>query len=165
MKRSPMPPRATSLKSTGFTRSVRIEAREVTKTVRKSARPRMTPIRRAARGQDCTLRLPGVCNWNPETTVLCHSNYLADGKGMGLKAPDTAAAFGCSACHDVLDGRRLRPTGLTLHDVDAAFAAGVQRTHTILARMGLMQSTNSEAATRYELEAASNQKISSGEMT
>ncbi len=103
----------------------------------KSKGPRSTPIRRAARGQDCTLRL-AVCNCDPDTTVLCHSNFLADGKGMGLKAPDTAAAFGCSACHDVLDGRRPRPADLSLAALEAAFRAAVSTTHEILRSMGLL---------------------------
>ena len=103
----------------------------------KSKGPVSTPIRRAARGQDCTLRL-AVCNFDPDTTVLCHSNFLADGKGMGLKAPDTAAAFGCSACHDVLDGRRPRPAELSLVGLEAAFRAAVPRTHEILRSMGLL---------------------------
>jgi uncharacterized phage-associated protein len=36
----------------------------------------MTPIQCAARGQERMLQLAGVCNRNPETIVLCHSNYL-----------------------------------------------------------------------------------------
>lgn len=103
----------------------------------KTKGPRSTPIRRAARGQDCTLRL-AVCNFDPDTTVLCHSNFLADGKGMGLKAPDTAAAFGCSACHDVLDGRHLRPADLSLAGLEAAFRTAVGRTHEILKAEGLL---------------------------
>lgn len=48
------------------------------------------------------IRIPGVCNHNWETTVLCHLN----GGGAGMKHPDYLGAFGCSACHDVVDGRR-----------------------------------------------------------
>jgi hypothetical protein len=105
----------------------------------KSKGPRMTPIRRAARGQDCTLRIPGACNYDPATTVLCHSNWLADGKGMGLKAPDDRAAFGCSGCHDVLDGRRPRPDGMSDVDVENHFYVGMQRTHEILRQKGLIE--------------------------
>jgi hypothetical protein len=139
MKRSPLKP-GDPLKRTAFARTDRKEASAVAKLRRpmKSTRPKMTPIRRSAKGQECTLRIPGVCNRNPETTVLCHSNWLADGKGMGLKAPDTAAAFGCSACHDVLDGRRPRPQGMTEIDVENHFYCGMKRTHAILASLGLM---------------------------
>lgn len=87
----------------------------------KKSRAKSTPARRAARGRDCTLMLPGVCNRDPATTVLCHSNRLADGKGMGLKAPDSAACFGCSDCHDVLDGRRPLPGWLTRQQLDDMF--------------------------------------------
>ena len=109
----------------------------------KSKGPVSTPIRRAARGQDCTLRL-AVCNFDPDTTVLCHSNFLADGKGMGLKAPDAAAAFGCSACHDVLDGRRPRPADLSRDGLEAAFRAAVSRTHEILRSMCLLDAVPSD---------------------
>lgn len=153
MRRSPLKPSTAPLKRTAFARtapmpgtgmlSVQSHQRRAParKAAMKSKGPRMTPIRRAAAGQDCTLQIEGVCNHDPATTVLCHSNYLADGKGMGLKAPDTAAAFGCSSCHDVLDGRRPRPDGYSLLDIEAAFYAGVRRTHHILRRMGLLPTT------------------------
>jgi hypothetical protein len=35
----------------------------------KSSRPKMTAIRASARGQDCTLRFPGICNRNPERAL------------------------------------------------------------------------------------------------
>lgn len=104
----------------------------------KSSRPKMTPIRKAARGQDCTLQILGVCNGDPSTVVLCHSNRLADGKGMGLKAPDTAACFGCSSCHAVHDGQAPRPEGVTKDDVERCFDYAVQRTHDILRKKGLI---------------------------
>lgn len=62
-------------------------------------------LRDSARGKDCTLRIPGVCNFNPETTVLAH--LPCGQKGMGMKGPDLVAVFACSACHDLLDGRTL----------------------------------------------------------
>lgn len=172
MKRSPMKTGTKPLAHSAFKRKptsapattgiLRVQAQQRTAPAKKSAMkskgPRMTPIRRAARGQDCMLQLDGVCNRDPATTVLCHSNYLADGKGMGLKAPDTAAAFGCSSCHDVLDGRRPRPPGFSMLDLEGAFYAAMKRTHAILHRMGLMISTTkSEAATGLQPDAASKQ--------
>lgn len=133
MKRSPMKPSTKPMsRGTGRTQS------PAKKATLKTKGPRMTPIRRAARGQDCTLRIPDVCNFNPETTVLCHSNRLADGKGMGIKAPDTEACFGCSACHDVLDGRAPRPGWLTQFVLDAAFDNARRATHLILKAMRLI---------------------------
>jgi hypothetical protein len=61
-------------------------------------------IRELARGAPCYLRLPGICNHNPETTVLCHRRAYGVA-GMGQKPPDTCAFPGCHACHDVYDGR------------------------------------------------------------
>lgn len=103
----------------------------------KSKGPKMTPIRRAARGEECTLMIPGVCNRDPTTTVLAHSNRLADGKGMGLKAPDTAACFACHACHDVLDGRRPLPDHITHDALQRGFDAAVVRTHARLREKGI----------------------------
>lgn len=60
-------------------------------------------IREAARGQPCTIRLPGVCNYNDETTVFCHFSYASS--GMGMKPSDLSGAFGCAKCHDAVDGR------------------------------------------------------------
>ena len=63
----------------------------------------MSKLRKSARGQTCTFRIPGVCNGDPETTVLCHAPHPE--KGMGHKGPDWWAAYGCSSCHDEMDGR------------------------------------------------------------
>lgn len=58
-------------------------------------------LRKYARGKPCMARIPGVCNHNPETTVLAHLN----GGGMGMKQPDLLGAWCCSDCHDFCDGR------------------------------------------------------------
>lgn len=65
----------------------------------------MSKARNSARGQDCTARIPGYCNGNPETTVLAH----LPGGGMARKRRDIHGAYCCSDCHDVLDGRRKTP--------------------------------------------------------
>jgi len=64
---------------------------------------RSAKILRHAKGQPCTARFPGICNGNPETTVFCHLNGAAFGKGMGQKAHDVLGFFGCSACHAAYD--------------------------------------------------------------
>lgn len=141
MRRAPMKPSTKPMARSGFkTRYSASNAATVPVKPRKrmkSSRPKMTPMRMAARDQECTIRLPEVCNYDPSTSVLCHDNRLASGKGMGLKAPDTAAAIGCSSCHDVLDGRRPRPLGMTLEFVYACFDAAVQQTHRIFRRAGI----------------------------
>ena len=60
-------------------------------------------LRDSARGQECAFQIVGVCNGNTETTVLCH--LPDESNGMGKKSDDFVAAFGCSACHDVVDKR------------------------------------------------------------
>jgi hypothetical protein len=136
MKRTPM--KRTPFKATPRP-SFAGDKPEVKRPRMKSTRPRMTPIRKAARGKDCTLMIAGVCNSDPATTVLCHSNSLADGKGMGLKAPDTAACFGCSACHDVLDGRRPLPAWMTRQVLLEVFDRARTITHEILKTEGLLK--------------------------
>ncbi|WP_223528355.1 nuclease domain-containing protein [Pseudomonas sp. A-RE-23] len=60
-------------------------------------------LRASANGQECTVRIPGICNSNPSTTVLAH--LPCGQKGMGMKGFDTVAVYACSACHDAIDGR------------------------------------------------------------
>ena len=59
-------------------------------------------LRNSARGEECTLRIPGVCCGDPETTVLAH---VGRRRGMGMKCHDTFAVYACHACHDAIDGR------------------------------------------------------------
>lgn len=59
-------------------------------------------LRNYARGMPCMIRLPGICNRNPETTVLAHVR-MSGISGMGMKAPDLLGAWACSACHTAVD--------------------------------------------------------------
>ena len=61
-------------------------------------------LHNSAKGQDYTLRLPGICNFNSETVILAH--VPCGMSGMGMKGPDIIAAYLCSDCHDVLDQRK-----------------------------------------------------------
>lgn len=62
-------------------------------------------LRDSANGEACTFQIAGVCSGYWETTSLCHIP-TKDTNGMGMKVDDaTSAAFGCSSCHDVVDGR------------------------------------------------------------
>lgn len=105
--------------------------------IKRKSKP-LSKIRLSARGEECTIRLPGVCNFNPETTVLCHSNLLEDGKGRGIKAPDEKAAYGCSACHDVVDGRAPRPADMSRELMLTLFREAIAHTQRILKRKGLL---------------------------
>lgn len=131
-------------RGTGFKSAVagagllRVAAVQLARKPMKKSRAKSTPARRAARGRDCTLMLLGVCNRDPATTVLCHSNRLADGKGMGLKAPDSTACFGCSDCHDVLDGRRPLPGWMTRQQLDDSFDRACTITQEQLTQEGII---------------------------
>lgn len=61
-------------------------------------------FRDLARGRECMFRIPGVCSFSPEQTVLAHSNRSADGKAMGMKADDAiGSVFACYFCHAAID--------------------------------------------------------------
>lgn len=138
--------RKTPLKGTGFLRSKTRTARPVgvlgqashqkIRSKLKSSRPKMTPIRASAKGEQCTLRFP-CCNFNPETTVWCHSNRAEDGKGMGIKARDEEGCYGCSACHAFLDGGYAghMPRGM----VDVHFDIARVISQNMLRQKGLMK--------------------------
>ncbi len=60
-------------------------------------------ITNSARGQQCTVRLPSICNHDKSTTVFAHLNGVRHGHGVGIKT--LFGAYACSACHDFVDGR------------------------------------------------------------
>jgi len=59
--------------------------------------------RDSARGKECELRLD-CCNFNQETTALCHLRMFG-WAGTAQKPDDFLAVYACSACHDALDRR------------------------------------------------------------
>src|SRR5210317_729035 len=63
-------------------------------------------IRLSARNKDCTVNIPGVCNYAPETTVYAHATRLPPTGIIGGKHPDFLGGYyACSSCHDAMDGR------------------------------------------------------------
>lgn len=92
-------------------------------------------LRKAARGRECMVRLPGVCNHNPETTVLAHVR-LAGVSGMGMKADDLLGAWACSSCHDAIDRRG--HLDLERDYVRLAHLEAMVRTIAILRKEGLV---------------------------
>ena len=93
-------------------------------------------LRKEARGRGCTVRIPGVCNFNSETVVLAHIR-LQGVSGMGMKSPDLIGAWACSACHDELDGRT-RKSGLSRDELRLAHYDGMVRTICQLDKEGLV---------------------------
>ena len=92
-------------------------------------------LRDSARGQDCTLNLPGVCNWDPETVVLAHLPSVV--KGMMTKSDDWHACFACSDCHTAIDNPKGNlPYGYMLR--------ALQRTQKVWFEMGMLRVPVSE---------------------
>lgn len=95
---------------------------------------KQSKLTKAARGRECQVRIPGVCNGNPETTVLAH--YRMSGTcGAGMKPNDLQGAWACSACHDACDGRSQL---IDRADARRLHAEGVMRTQALLIREGVI---------------------------
>lgn len=93
-----------------------------------------SPLTRSARGQECQIRIPGVCSGRTDTVVLCHLN----GAGMGMKDDDDEGAYGCFECHQAVDGKSLIPHGFTEAGILLMHYEGVHRTRAIMKRAGLI---------------------------
>jgi len=85
--------------------------------------------------EHCTVRLPNVCNGNPETVVACHINGVRFNHGVGIKTK--LFAYGCSSCHDVLDGRV--KSNLDKEYLKLAHYEGVMETLTRMEKKGLIK--------------------------
>jgi hypothetical protein len=88
----------------------------------------MSKIRQSARDEECTVRLPGVCRWLPEYTILSHAPWGSAGKGRGIKSLDVAGAYCCTACDAVIDRQAKPPEGMTREEVELAWFHGHMRT-------------------------------------
>lgn len=92
-------------------------------------------LRKLARNRPCQVRLSGICNGDPATTVLAH--YRLSGTcGVGIKPHDLLGAHACSACHDAIDRRAHRD--MDREFVRLAHAEGVLRTIDQLTREGVI---------------------------
>lgn len=100
----------------------------------KTKAPKPSKIRLSANGEQCLVRVPGVCNGNSDTVVLAHLN----GAGVGLKNPDWQAAYACSACHDFLDGG-YADSGIWREQRDLLHLQGVIRTQERLIDKGFIK--------------------------
>ncbi len=96
----------------------------------------MANLRKQARGRECQIRIPGVCNGNPETSVLAHMR-LAGTCGTGIKPPDILAAISCNCCHDAVDGRL--KTEYSTDELHSMHADGVLRTQIMWLKEGLIK--------------------------
>lgn len=88
-------------------------------------------IRDSARGESCTVRAEGFCNWNPETVVFAHLTF--EPKSCNHKVDDLFGCYACSGCHDAIDRYLLPETMRALILVRA-----MVETQRILLRKGLI---------------------------
>lgn len=95
-------------------------------------------IRDSARGEECQVRLPGVCTHDPEKTIWSHARWLAAGRGKATKSVDLAGAYCCTACDAAFDGQAPLPAGYTREQVDADWCMGHFRSLIRLAQKGLL---------------------------
>lgn len=82
-------------------------------------------IRKASAGQECTLRIPGVCRCDPAYTVGAHLRIF-NLAGTGHKPDDLFIVDACDRCHDALD-RRGGAHGVTADDILMAFIFTLRR--------------------------------------
>ena len=105
--------------------------------------PALLPKVRSARlmdsamGQPCSLRLPGICNHNPATTVNAHLPGI--GKSMASKVSDLHTAYACGACHTAIDSFGWEKRGLTATIVLDAMLRGHAETQARWVGMGLIR--------------------------
>lgn len=92
----------------------------------------------SARSMPCTARFPGICNGDVATTVWCHLNGYAFGKGAGIKAHDILGFHGCSSCHAYYDtGHGTRPL-LTNDQLLECVLGAVCETYVRLVTVGIV---------------------------
>ena len=100
----------------------------------KALKIRQNELTKSARGEDCLVRMPGICNFNNETTVLAH---LGGQFKKGYKAMDIHGAYCCSSCHDVIDGRT-NSRVYTANEIALMHLEGVIRTQLRMVDLGLI---------------------------
>ena len=93
-------------------------------------------LRNSARGEEYTLQIFPYCNGNPENVVLCH---LPSGSGMGQKSPDWFAVYGCSDCHDIIDGRNTDGACEMSFEMEGLMRMALFRTWTRMIEKGLIK--------------------------
>lgn len=107
----------------------------------------MSKITESARGEECTVRIIGVCTGDPAKTIWSHARWGAAGRGRSIKAPDICGAYCCTDCDAVYDGQRPIPIkshpfgdmeAFTREQIDADWCQGHFRSLVILKAKGLV---------------------------
>lgn len=96
----------------------------------------MSKIRESARGEQCQVRIIGVCTGDPAHTIWSHARHAAAGKGKGIKAIDIAGAYACTACDAAYD-QLAGVSHMSRLEVDNDWFMGHLRSLVILNNKGL----------------------------
>ena len=97
----------------------------------------MSKITKSANGEECQVRIIGVCKHDPAYTIWSHCRHGAAGKGKSIKALDISGAYACTACdaaYDQLQG----VAHMTRAEVDLDWFMGHMRSLVILTNKGLI---------------------------
>ena len=96
----------------------------------------MSAITKSAKGEECLVRLPGICTYDNEKTIWSHARWGAAGRGKSIKAPDIAGAYCCTSCDAAYDGQL--KTYMTRQEIDADWCMGHFRSLVRLTEKGLI---------------------------
>lgn len=105
--------------------------------IHKNKRAKSKKITNSAQGEDCELRTE-FCNGNPETTVFCHAPVEGD-LGISIKNHDWWGAYGCSSCHDFVDGKPVPNNMGSMNWRDFDWSQPIHRTMKKLFQKGLIK--------------------------
>lgn len=97
----------------------------------------MSKITASANGEDCQVRIPGICTFDPAKTIWSHCRHGAAGKGRGIKALDIAGAYACTACDAAYD-QMIGVKHMTRAEVDLDWFHGHMRSLVKLNEKGLI---------------------------
>ena len=98
---------------------------------------KQTAKTKSARGEECQVRIIGICTHDPEKTIWSHSRHGVAGRGKAIKALDIAGAYACTACdaaYDQMQGVK----HMTRAEVDLDWFMGHMRSLVILKEKGLI---------------------------
>lgn len=91
---------------------------------------------KSARQQDCQIRIPNVCSFNRDETILAHLN----GAGMGMKHVSIHGSYACANCHDAVDGRiSAKFHGYSKDELLLMHYEGMKRTQDIMIKEGILK--------------------------
>ncbi|MGV8823010.1 nuclease domain-containing protein [Methylibium petroleiphilum] len=109
-----------------------------TKPVLKTPDRKSQAIRDSANGEECCVRIPGICSGDATHTIWSHAPFGAAGKGRSVKSLDVAGAYACVECDQCVDGQRKAPAGYSREQVLLDWFFGHMRSLVRLKQKGLV---------------------------